>query len=115
MPTLYEKADSGYPSRHDDFLGRFSSEFAEPPYRYRRRCPIPAVRRNIPCWSSSFSTAIGLAEPSGGCGEMPLGETQKDRRLLKVRIAQQYLDGAEVGASIEEMGGKSVPACCTSV
>src|SRR6266852_4142615 len=39
---------------------------------------------------------------------MPPGEMQVDRRFLKVAMSQQHLDGAQVGSSFEQMGGKAV-------
>jgi hypothetical protein len=40
---------------------------------------------------------------------MPLGEMQIDRRFLKVTMAQQHLDGAQVSAGFEKMCGEAVP------
>ena len=40
--------------------------------------------------------------------EMSPGEMQIDRRLLKVAMPKQHLDGAQVGASFEQMRGKTV-------
>jgi len=39
---------------------------------------------------------------------MAPGKMQIDRRLLEVTMTQQYLDGAQVGAGFEKMGGKAV-------
>jgi hypothetical protein len=47
-------------------------------------------------------------EWAGGCVEMPPGEMQVGRRFLKVAMTQQHLDGAQVGASFEQMTGKAV-------
>ena len=33
---------------------------------------------------------------------------QIDRRLFEVTMTQQHLDGAQVGAGFEQMGGKAV-------
>jgi hypothetical protein len=41
---------------------------------------------------------------------MSPGEMQIDRRLLKVAMPEQHLDGAQIGASFEQMRGKTVPA-----
>src|ERR1035441_483563 len=39
---------------------------------------------------------------------MPLGEMQIDRRLFKVSMSEQHLDGAQVGAGLEQVCGKAV-------
>jgi len=39
---------------------------------------------------------------------MPPGEMQIDRRFLKVAMPQQHLDGSQIGAGFEQMGGKTV-------
>jgi hypothetical protein len=44
---------------------------------------------------------------SGGT-EVPPGEMQIDRRFLEVTMSQQHLDGSEVGAGFQQMGGKTV-------
>jgi hypothetical protein len=40
---------------------------------------------------------------------MPLRQMQIDRRLLKVAVSEQHLDGAQVGAGFKKVGGKAVP------
>jgi hypothetical protein len=39
---------------------------------------------------------------------MAPGEMQIDRRLLKVAMPEQHLDGSQVGAGLEQMRGKAV-------
>ncbi len=39
---------------------------------------------------------------------MPPGEMQIDRRFLQVAMAQQHLNGAQVGTGFEQMSGKAV-------
>ena len=39
---------------------------------------------------------------------MPLGEMQIDRRLFKVSMSEQHLDGAQVGAGLQQVCGKAV-------
>jgi hypothetical protein len=39
---------------------------------------------------------------------MPPGEMQIDGRFFQVAMTQQHLDGAQVGASFEQMRGKTV-------
>jgi hypothetical protein len=47
-------------------------------------------------------------ERAGGCAEMPLGQMQIDGRYLEVAMAEQDLDGAQVGAGFEKMCGEAV-------
>jgi hypothetical protein len=39
---------------------------------------------------------------------MPPGEMQIDRRLLKVAMPEQHLDGMQVGAGFQQMRGEAV-------
>jgi len=39
---------------------------------------------------------------------MPSGEMQVDRRFFKVAMAEQHLDGTQVGTGFEQMRGKAV-------
>ena len=56
----------------------------------------------------SFSSDRECIQRTAGGAEMPPGEMQIDRRLLKVTMTQQHLDGAQVGAGFEQMSGKAV-------
>ena len=40
---------------------------------------------------------------------MPLGQVQVDGGLFQVAVAEQELDGAKVGASLEQVSGEAVP------
>ena len=40
-------------------------------------------------------------ERAGGRAEMPLGQMQVDGGYFEVAVAEQYLDGAQVGAGFE--------------
>ena len=46
---------------------------------------------------------------AGGCAEVPLGQMQIDRRLLKVALTEQHLDGAQVSAGFQKMGRETMP------
>ena len=56
----------------------------------------------------SFSSDRECIQWTAGGAEVPPGEMQIDRRLLKVAMPQQYLDGAQVGARFEQMSGEAV-------
>jgi hypothetical protein len=56
----------------------------------------------------SFSSDREYIQRTADGAEMPPGEMQVNRRLLEVTMAQQHLDGAQVGAGSEQMGGKTV-------
>jgi hypothetical protein len=45
---------------------------------------------------------------TGGCAEMPLREMQIDRGLFQVAMAEQHLDGSQVGSRFEQVGGKTM-------
>jgi hypothetical protein len=40
---------------------------------------------------------------------MPRGEVQVDGGLFQIVVAEQDLDGAKVGASLEQVSGEAVP------
>ena len=68
-----------------------------------QRWPVHAF-----CIWFSFSSDRECVQRTGGGAEMPPGKMQIDRCLLQVAMAQQYLDGAQVGAGFEQMCGKAV-------
>ncbi len=39
---------------------------------------------------------------------MPLRKMEVDGRLLEIAMAEQHLDGAQVGAGFEQVGGEAV-------
>ena len=49
-------------------------------------------------------------ERAGGRAEMPLGQMQIDGRHFEVAMAEQYLDGAQVGAGFKKMGRETMAA-----
>ena len=40
---------------------------------------------------------------------MPLGQMQVDGRYFEVSMAEQYLNGAQIGAGFEQVCGEAVP------
>ena len=48
-------------------------------------------------------------ERAGGGAEMPLGQMQIDGSDFEVAVAKQYLDGAQVRAGFEKVGGETMP------
>ena len=56
----------------------------------------------------SFSSDRECIQWTAGGAEMPPGEMQIDGRFFQVAMTQQHLDGAQVGASFEQMRGKTV-------
>jgi hypothetical protein len=65
--------------------------------------------RFIRCASALLAPADRecIQRTSGGA-EMPPGEMQIDRRFLEVTMSEQHLDGSQVGAGFQQMGGKAV-------
>ena len=57
---------------------------------------------------SSLSREGERIERAGGCAEMPLGQMQVDGSDLEVSMAEQYLDGAKVGAGFKQMCGEAM-------
>jgi hypothetical protein len=49
-------------------------------------------------------------ERAGGRAEMPLGQMQIDGRHFEVAMAEQYLDGAQVGAGLKKVCGEAMAA-----
>jgi len=45
---------------------------------------------------------------------MPLRDVEIDSGLLEVAMAQQQLDGTEVGTTLQQVGGEAVPPIPTS-
>jgi hypothetical protein len=52
---------------------------------------------------SSWGRERECIEWAGGCAEMPLREMQVDGRDLEVAMAEQDLDGAQVGSRFEQV------------
>ena len=48
---------------------------------------------------------------TGRRAEMLARQVQIDGRLFEVTMAEQHLDGAQVGASLQQMRGEAVPKC----
>lgn len=57
---------------------------------------------------SSLRRECERIERAGGCAQMPLGQMKVDRSNFKVSMAEQYLNGAQVGAGFEKMCGEAV-------
>ena len=47
---------------------------------------------------------------AGGCAEMPLGQMQVDSSDLEVAMAEQDLNGAQVGACFKKVCGETMAA-----
>jgi hypothetical protein len=58
---------------------------------------------------SSWGRERESIERAGGCAEMPLREMQVDGSDLEVAMAEQDLDGAQVSAGFEQVGGETMP------
>ena len=65
--------------------------------------PVHAFLVCSPCVRS-----VSAVQRTGGCAEMPLGEMQIDRGLLQVTMAEQHLNGAQVGSGFEQMCGEAM-------
>jgi len=48
-------------------------------------------------------------ERAGGRAQMPLRKMQVNRRYFEVSMAEQDLNGAQVGASFEKVCGETMP------
>jgi integrase/recombinase XerD len=57
--------------------------------------------------TASYPVTTKVLWTAGGA-EMPSGEMQVDRRFFKVAMAEQHLDGTQVGAGFEQMRGKAM-------
>ena len=58
---------------------------------------------------SSLSRERECIERAGGCVEMPLGQMQVDGCYFEVAMTEQDLDGAQVGARLQQMRCKAMP------
>ena len=66
--------------------------------------PCHLLRRLESRKAANFSVSSGLAVAS-----IALGKVQVERGLFQVAMAQQHLDGAQIGAVFEQMSGEAVP------
>ena len=57
---------------------------------------------------SSRTSERERIERAGGRAEMPLGQMQVDGSDLEVAMAEQYLDGAQVGAGFKKVGRETM-------
>src|ERR1700688_4955323 len=76
--------------------------------RNERHRPPPEEAGSCALCRLSFSSDRECIQRTAGGAEMPPGEMQIDRRLLKVAMPEQHLAGAQVGAGVEQMRGKAV-------
>src|ERR1035437_1491866 len=57
---------------------------------------------------SSLRSERECIERAGGRAQMPLGQMQIDGRYFEVSMAEQYLDGAQVGAGFKQVCGEAM-------
>jgi hypothetical protein len=70
------------------------------PVQHSEQCrPSPAEAGSSTVLLSSLGREGESIERAGGRAEMPLGQMQVDGRYFKISMAEQDLDGAQVGAA----------------
>ena len=58
---------------------------------------------------SSLLSERECIKRAGGRAEMPLGKMQIDGRYFEVAMAEQYLDGAQIGSSFKKVSREAMP------
>src|SRR5258705_1760949 len=77
--------------------------------RHSERCrPPPEEAGSCALRRLSFSSDGERIQRTPGSAEMAPREMQVDRRLLKVTMTEQHLDGTQVGTGFEQMRSKAV-------
>jgi len=81
------------------------------PVQHSEQCrPSPAEAGYSTVLLSSLGREGERIKRAGGCAEMPLGQMQVDSSDLEVAMAEQDLNGAQVGACFKKVCGETMAA-----